>query len=361
MPAILAFLLILLVLILAHEAGHALAARASGCRVEEFGFGLPPRVLGKQIGETLFSLNALPIGGFVRITGEDQTESVDQRSFAARPRSRRALILVAGVLANLLLAVVLFTSIAGIGMDVALDADGNAAEFPSTAALNRRVEIVEVKDRPALRNTDLTAGDVLRRVGNTEVLNTERAVELVRGFAGSELTLTVERQHRPRSLTIYFDPAKSSGESIGLGLVDVGTIRVPWWRAPFTGLRMTGRTVVLTWTGIGQTIREAVIERKRPEDLAGPVGIASLTGVVAQRGPVALLEFTAVLSANLALVNLLPFPALDGGRLLFLFLDALGLRFLRGRPERLAHTIGFAVLLILLALITVGDIQRLGR
>lgn len=361
MAAVVAFVVILLVLILVHEAGHALAARASGCRVEEFGFGLPPRLLAKRIGETLFSLNALPIGGFVRLTGEDQTESAESGSFAARPRALRALILVAGVVANLCLAVVLFSFLAGLGLDVALNAEGTAPAFPWTTVENRRVEIVEVKDRPALKGADLAAGDVLRRVGDAAVYQTDQAAELIRGFAGTELTLTVERAHRLFSRTLRFEPEKQRGEPVGLGLVDVGTVRVPWWRAPLEGLRLTERTVVLTWTGIGRTIREAITERKRPEDLAGPVGIAALTGTVAQRGPTALLEFTAVLSANLALVNLLPFPALDGGRLLFLLLDALGLRFLRGRPERLAHTIGFALLLLLLALITVGDLQRLGR
>lgn len=360
MAAILAFIILLLVLVLAHEAGHALAARSAGCRVEEFGFGLPPRLFGKRIGETLFSLNALLIGGFVRIAGEDDESGTDPRSFAAKPRWKRAFMLSAGVLANLLLAVVVFSLVAGMGVDVPAEAAGGAAAGIVNGTLtNRRVEILEVRDTPTLKAAGVQPNDVLVAVAGAPVRDAAEAVQRVREFAGSELLLEVLRGDAVLPLKLVFSPRKATGEKIGIALLDVGTVRVPWTEAPLEGVRMTGRTVVLTWRGISGIIREAVVERKAPEDLAGPVGIASVTGIVAKRGLSSLLEFTGVLSVNLALVNALPIPALDGGRLLFLLLDALGLRFLRGRPERLAHTIGFAILLVLLALITVGDVQRL--
>lgn len=352
MPALLAFVIVLLVLVIIHEAGHALAARASGCRVEEFGFGLPPRLVERRVGETVFSLNALPIGGFVRLTGEDDAAADDPRSFAVQSRPARALILSAGILANLLLAVVVFTLVAGLGIEVPADAAARPVE-------DRRVEILEVRDTPTLRSAGVRVNDILVSVGGVPAQDASAAAQRVRTFAGDALALTVRRGDRELPLALRFSPPKQAGEIVGLSLLDVGTVRVPWSQAPRAGLRMTGRTVAATWQGLGRIIRDAVVERKAPEDVAGPVGIATLTSAVAKRGLSALLELVGVLSVNLAIVNALPIPALDGGRLLFLGLDALGLHGLRGRPERFAHTIGFALLLILLALITVGDLRRI--
>lgn len=352
MLAILAFLVVLLVLVLIHEAGHALMARASGCRVEEFGFGIPPRLAGTRIGETVFSLNALPIGGFVRLTGEEEAETHDPRAFVSKSYLWRALILAAGILANLALAVVVFTAAAGLGIDVPADAaDGRVQK--------RRVEILEVRNTPTLRDAGIRPNDVIVAVGGTPATDAGDVAQRVRSFAGAELALTVRRNGTDVPLTLRFSPPKKAEEVVGLTLLDVGTIRVPWSQAPAEGLRMTGRTIAATWNGLTRMIRDFVVTRKAPEDIAGPVGIAIITGTVAQRGLPSLLELIGVLSVNLALVNALPIPALDGGRLLFLLLDALGLRALRGRPERYAHAVGFVLLLVLLALITAQDLQRL--
>ncbi|MDP3685495.1 MAG: M50 family metallopeptidase [bacterium] len=350
--AALAFLVLLLVLILIHEGGHALLARLMGVRVEEFGFGFPPRLASRRVGETVYSLNALPIGGFVRLTGEDDGEIDDPRSFAAQPRAQRALIIAGGILANLALAVVAFTLVAGFGIDV-------PAAQTDRPVTNRRVEIVEVRDTPVLRAAGIQPGDVLVSINGTPVESAADGAEKVRGFAGEKLTVNVRRGTEIQEIVLNFSPPKAAGDRVGLALLDVGTARIPWSQAPLEGLRMTGRTVQLTFFGIGRTVREAIVTRQAPKDLAGPVGIASITGVVAKRGFVPLLELMGVLSVNLALVNALPIPALDGGRLFFILLEALGIRGLRGRPERLAHTIGFIVLLALLAFITFGDVQRL--
>lgn len=352
MVALLAFLVILLVLVLMHEAGHALAAWASGCRVEEFGFGFPPRLFGKRVGETLVSVNALPIGGFVRIAGESDEKNDDPRSFVRKSRAVRALILAAGVLANLLLAVVVFSVVLVLGVDLPVEGEARAVE-------NRRVEVLEVRPTPILTAAGLLAHDVLVAVDGTTVRDAQDAARRIRGFEGSELSLTVRRGKDRHPLLLRFSAPKAKGEIVGIGLLDVGTFRVPWYRAPAEGIRMTGRTIRATGTGLAELVRSAVFERRAPSDIAGPVGIASLTGVVAKRGFGSLLEFTGILSVNLAVINALPIPALDGGRLFFLLLDALGIRRFRGRPERLAHTIGFVLLVMLLALITLNDVRKL--
>lgn len=350
--AILAFLFLLLVLIIVHEGGHALLARLMGVRVEEFGFGFPPRLAARRVGDTVYSVNTLPFGGFVRLTGEDDTNADDPRSFAIQPRTRRALIVAGGIIANLVLAAVVFTLVAGFGIDVPLA----GADRPVS---NRRVEIVKVQDTPVLRAADIQPRDVLVAVNGISAENAADGAEKVREFAGSTLTLTLTRGTETRTVALTFTPPKAVGQHVGLALRDVGTARVSWSQAPLEGIRMTGRTVQLTLVGIGRTVRDAIVSRQAPEGLAGPVGIASISGTVAKRGFVPLLDLMGILSVNLALVNALPIPALDGGRLLFLLLDALGIRTLRGRPERLAHTIGFVVLLALLALITISDVQRL--
>lgn len=352
MSAVLVFLVVLMVLVLAHEIGHAAAARFFGCRVDEFGIGLPPRVAARRIGETVYSLNVLPIGGFVRLFGEEEAESDDPQAFVRKPRRVRAIILFSGIAANLVLGFLAFSTVAALGVDVPTEAAGQRAT-------DRRVEIVQVRDTPTLRAAGIRAGDILVAINNVAVRDARETAEIVRNTEGSRLSLTLRRADAVIPVTLQFEPPKRHGDVVGLGLLDVGTIRVPWSEVPKAGLAMTGRVIRVTWAGIGRMVRDLVSAGKVPEDLAGPVGIAALTGAVAQRGISSLLELVGVLSVNLALVNALPIPALDGGRMLFLVLDVLGLRFLRGRPERLAHTIGLVFLFLALVLITISDVRRL--
>lgn len=352
MEALGAFLFVLLLLVLVHEIGHALMARLSGCPVEEFGFGLPPRLFARRVGSTTFSVNALPIGGFVRLFGESDADASDPRAFTRLAPSRRAMILSAGIAANLLLAVAAFALAAGIGIDVPL----RAGEGGSGA---RRVEIIEVRETPTLRAADIRPGDALAAVDGQRFGDAATAAKRVREFSGSELQLTLRRGSAERVIALRFSPPKRVGEVVGLGLLDVGTVRAPWYKAPVEGVRMTARTVVVTWSGLSDLVRQLVHEGKIPDGVAGPVGIAAVTGAVAQRGFPSLLELIGVLSVNLALVNAFPIPALDGGRLLFLLIESLGIRSFRGRPERLAHAVGFLFLILVLGLITLEDIRRL--
>lgn len=354
MLTILVFLAVLVVLVLVHEAGHAVVARLTGCRVEEFGIGFPPRLWTYQVGETTYSLNLVPLGGFVRITGEDGAAHNDPRSFSRRPRAARMAILLAGVAMNLVLAVALFALLAGIGSPVPLH--GAPDSLPLT---DRRVELVEVSDNPVLQRAGLKAGDALNIVGGRKVQSAEDAAAAVRGFTGTALTLVLSREGREVQTTLQFPEPHVPGEPVGLSLLDVGTYKVPWRRAPAEGIRSTARTIQITALGIAKLFRDAVVEQVVPQDIAGPVGIASIVGAVSRQGLLPLMELTAVLSVNLALINVLPIPALDGGRVLFVLLEALGIRVFQGRPERLAHAIGFALLIGLIVLITISDIRRL--
>lgn len=354
MLTLLLFLVVLGVLVLVHEAGHALVAWAIGCRVEEFGIGFPPRLAARRIRETLYSLNAVPLGGFVRITGEDDGDLRDPRSFAQKPRSGRVAVLLAGVVMNVILAVVLFTLIAGIGAPVPVH--GVPGTLPLT---DRRIEIVEVKENPVLQRAGVRSGDTIRRIGEQTPSSAAEAAKAVLGFEGTELPLLLERAGTREPVTLVFPTPHVPGEVVGLALLDIATYRVPWLAAPREGFRATSRTVEATGKGLVKLVGDAVRTRELPKDVAGPVGIASLVGVVGRQGILPLMELTAVLSVNLALINALPIPALDGGRVLFVLLEAIGIRHFRGRPERLAHAIGFAILMGLITLITIGDVRRL--
>ena len=353
MTTIVAFAVLLFVLVLIHEAGHALLARLFKCRVEEFGFGFPPRLTHTRVGETVFSLNALPVGGFVRLTGEDGEHLEDPRSFARQSRPRRAAILLGGVLCNLLFAVIAFSVVAGLGIDIPAGASDAAGTHP-------QVRVIAFQNpSPALRASGLAVRDVLRAVNGSPVMSASAASALVRDATGRELAFQVRRGRAEHLVTLRFDQPKLPGERIGLVLLDVVTQKTPWAQAPRAGIRRTVETVNLTVRGLGRLARGLLVDHTLSDDLTGPVGIATLAGTVAQQGMIPLLDLGAILSVNLALINVLPIPALDGGRLLFLVLESLGVRHARGRPERLAHSIGFVVLLILLLFVTLSDIRKL--
>lgn len=355
MTTLLAFAALLLVLVLAHEAGHAVLARLFRCRVEEFGFGFPPRLTSVRVGETVFSLNALPLGGFVRLTGEDGNDVSDPQSFARKSRLVKAAILLGGITCNLLLAWVVFSLVAGLGIDIP------AAGQPGNLA-NLETRVVAFQDpSPALMSSGLTIRDTILAVNEVSVTSAAETAARVREAVGSELKLLVRRGRETLTVSLKFERPKVAGERIGLALLDVGTVKVPWRQAPRQGARRTLETASLTVRGLGRLARDLVIDHRLSEDLSGPVGIAALTGAVVKQGFTPFLELGAILSVNLALINLLPIPALDGGRVLFLALESLGLRHLRGRPERLAHSIGFVVLLLLLLFVTLSDIQKLVR
>lgn len=352
MVTLLTFLVLLLVLVVVHEAGHALMARATGCRVEEFGVGFPPRLWAKRLGETVFSVNALPIGGFVRLTGEDDPNDTDPRAFSRRSFGARASILVSGVIANVALAVVLFTLVAGLGLTAPVaDAPGPVRDA--------RVEIVSLEHTPALASGTLQPRDAILAVNDFPVPDADSAAQRIRAATGSKLSLIIRRDGSERTVQLQFDPPKTLGQRVGLVLLDVGTVRVPWREAPREGLRMTVTALRLTLQGFWHLLTTVVTRQEISPEISGPVGIALLTGTVARQGVVRLLEFAGVVSVNLAFINALPIPALDGGRLLFLILERLGIRVFRGRPERLAHSVGFALLLLLLIAVTVSDVRRL--
>ena len=358
MLTLIAFLLILSVLVLVHELGHFFVAKLFKIKVEEFGFGFPPRVWSKKIGETLYSLNLLPIGGFVKLYGEDEagggkigvskkiTKDLS-RAFFARPIWQRLLVVVAGVFMNFVLAVVIISFI--------------FATIGAPTPVNEVIVTSIVKDSPA-DTAGLKPGDVVQSINGKKIIQSSELISITKENLGEAITLEVKDQKsnvRPVKVTPrekYPSDQGPMGVSIGQKVV---VKKYSWYQAPFAGTKEAVKTSVLIVAGVGQVIGEIVRTGSVPQGVAGPIGIAQLTGEFVHSGIYAVLSFLALLSLNLAILNVLPIPALDGGRLFFILIEAVTRRKVPAKFESYAHAVGIALLLALIALITIHDVGRL--
>lgn len=364
--SILLFFLVLFVLILVHEWGHFIVAKKTGMRVDEFGIGFPPKVFGIKKGETEYTFNAIPIGGFVKIWGENYEDKGDateeekrdsKRAFTARPKWAQALVLVAGVTMNILFAWLLFSVTYMVGVPTAVD------EVTASDEAELYIAAV-VPDSPAAAIppgsviNSMSAGEiVLERPTATEfskliVSAAPEPVSVTYTFGGDSQEVLIA----PQQNVIPDDPERFA---VGANLAMVETIRQPVHTALYNGLTTTWAGLVGITTGLFSLIAQTVTGEADFSQVAGPVGIVGMVGDAAAFGVTALLTFTAIISLNLAVINLLPFPALDGGRLVFVAIEAV-----TGKPippswaGRL-NLIGFALLMLLMIAVTYNDIIKL--
>jgi len=358
---LLVFIAILSVLVFVHELGHFLAAKRAGIKVEEFGFGIPPRVWGKKVGETIYSINALPIGGFVRLYGEDPpssrriggtSEGQAGRAFFEKPIWQRLGVLLAGVTMNLLLAIVAFSVLYYV------------YGIPSKTD---KVKIVGIAENSPAQAVGLKLEDQVIAVDGNKISSVEEFISLSQEKAGQEIELEVLRGENQK-MVLWLTPRKEPPEGegpLGVAISNVELKKYPWYQMPFLGAR-EGFKESLAWGGmILQTLKKTLVnlatQGKVPKDIAGPVGIYQITGQAAKNGPLAVLQFLGVLSVNLAIINILPLPALDGGRIIFLGYEAVARKKPNPKIEAWINTLGMAFLLALMLLITINDIFRLVR
>ncbi len=422
---------ILAVLILAHELGHFLAARLFGIRVLEFGIGLPPRVFGIRRGGVLYSINAIPLGGFVRVVGEDQAaEGPD--SLQSKPRWQRAVFFGAGAFMNLVVAFLLMMVLVGFRgeprfhlyiAEVVLDSPAAASGWqpgdrlvavdgepirdaeqlirateehagrPLRVTIQRGTERIDtivvprespppgqgrtgirVLIEPAARlvvesvepgsaaaQAGLQPGDRLVRIGDYPIEDAGAYSLALQTYAGRRVELVVERAGQTRTLEFAIPTAPDGGiPNTGLALRPTLVMsRVPLWQVPIEAAKQTALLLAQMIQGLVMLVRgEASLS-----DIAGPIGMGQLTSEILQLSPepvwVTLAHLTALLSINLAILNLIPFPALDGGRLFFVLVEAIRGRRIPPEKEGLIHLIGFAILLTLMFVIAFVDIGRL--
>lgn len=359
---LLLFLAVLSLLIFVHELGHFLMAKRFGVRVEEFGFGLPPRIFGKKIGATLYSINLFPLGGFVKLHGDTADPSAagqasggevlgwgESESFAVKNKRKRAAIVLAGVLGNLLLAWLIFTLLYLTG-------------FPKVTG---EVKVLEVAPGSPAAVAELKSGDYLLRVENKDIEDVAALLQTVKDKAGQTITLVVregkEGGRREVSLVPRLQPPPGEGP-LGVRLATEGRLTYEKVSLPEVipaALRETGQTLKMITLAFGRMLQDLVWRRAVPQDLTGVVGLYSLTGEAAARGWPIVGYLVAVVNLNLFLVNLLPIPALDGGRLLFIGVEAVRRRKISPALERKINNAGFAFLLLIFLLVTLRDVSRL--
>jgi regulator of sigma E protease len=356
MFTVLIFIIVLGILVLVHEFGHFYVAKKAGMRVDEFGFGFPPRIFGIKRGETNYSINWIPFGGFVKIYGENGENENDSRSFVSKPAGKRAKVIVAGVVMNLLLAVV-FLSFANIfGLRIGLLDD-------SAVARDIKIQIIQVAaDSPAQDAGLKTLDEIVRLQKEADVLipqQVEEVQDFVKKYAGEEITMTVKRNGGEvgSRLVPRLNPPSGQG-LIGINLAKTGIVSYPWYEAIWRGIRDTGIMTANITISLGLFFKNIFVDPGLNGDVSGPVGIAIITGQAAGLGFNYLLQFMALLSINLAVLNIMPFPALDGGRLFFI-----GIEKLKGSPvsrkiEGFVNAAGFALLIALMVWITVKDVAK---
>ena len=383
---IIIFFAVLFVLILVHEWGHFIVAKKTGMKVDEFGIGFPPRLYGVKKGETEYTLNAIPIGGFVRILGENgeiDEESVSpvesgasdrryeagaeageggskvdySRSFGARPKWAQALVLIAGVTMNLIFAWFLFTLTFMLGVPTPVE----EADATDTA------ELYIVGVAPEAPASVIPIGSVVEsvRYGGTVVfsptpsefsqaveMSTEKGIEVTYNY--SDITETVVLM--PESGLIA---SKPDAPAVGASLVLVEEQSYPIHIAMYNSFFLTWERSVFIASSLWGLISDAFVGQPDLSAVAGPVGIVGLVGDAASDGIVSLLGFTAMISLSLAVFNLLPFPALDGGRLVFVAIEAVTRKHIPMIWAARVNLVGFALLMLLMITVTYNDILRL--
>jgi len=342
------------ILIIVHELGHFFVAKKMGIWVEEFGIGLPPRIFGKKIGETIFSINAIPLGGFVRLHGEtNESEVTDTgRAFVNKSFLPRILVILAGVVMNFVFGVACFAlvySVLGIPRET------------------QNVKIVEVATGSPAQISGLLVGDIVRNVDKKVVVSSEEFIKAVEEKKGKKIVLEIEREvdGKPATQKITTAPRETPPENEGPLGVAISTTEIyfpPIWQRPFVGAYYglgqaieLGKVIVL---GLGGIAKDAS-QGKLSAGLVGPVGLVALLAFFVKTGVMPLVNFLGLISINFAILNIVPFPPLDGSRILTIVMEKLMGKKIVPKVESIMHTVGMILLLALTLLITIREIPKL--
>lgn len=376
------FIIVLSILVFAHELGHFVTARKFGVKAEEFGFGFPPRFGGiykttagkwrfvfgnkdvKDAADTVYSINWLPLGGFVKIKGEQGDNKQDVDSFSNQKIWKRIIILTAGVVMNLVIAAVFLAFGFMIGLPQVIDNLG-----PNAIVSERNIQVMQVMDNSPAKEAGLQMGDVVVSINGQKFGSYNELQLFTADKEGIELEYLIKRGDEELNLNITPHilentnevglPAVASAKvGIGIVIVETGIVSYPWYQAIWEGIKTT---VLMTWfilVAFVTLIKGLIFGQGVGAEIAGPVGIAIFTGQVARLGFVYILQFTAVLSINLAILNYLPFPALDGGRVLFLLIEKVRGKAVPEKVEAIVHNTGFVLLMILVLVVTYRDIVK---
>ncbi len=365
------FLAVLSILVLVHEFGHFITARKFGAKAEEFGLGFPPRAIGiykskegkwkkvygpKEVTDavdTVYSLNWLPLGGFVKIKGEDG-ENNDPDSFVSRKMWQKAVILSAGVTMNIVLAFAFISIGYMIGFPQAID-DG----MVGGTVVDPQIQVIDLLDNSVAQKAGIKAGDVITGIDGIKFENFSELQSYVDENVGKEIEYEVRRAYEDMTFSMVPEIREETDRGgVGVSIVELGTVKYSFFRSIWEGFKTT---FIITWMillAFFGLIRDLIMGSGVGAEVAGPVGIATITGQAARLGFAHLLQFTALLSINLAIINILPIPALDGGRLLFLGIEKIKGSPIKRETEAIIHNTGFILLIILILVVTFNDISH---
>lgn len=356
------FILVLVALIVVHEFGHFVVAKLSGMRVDEFGIGYPPRIAAFKKGGTEYSLNWLPFGGFVRIYGEDANEAREAGAFGARPKILQALTLIAGIFMNLLFAYVLIVLALGFGTQRALSDQEVATTKDAIIAV-----AAVLPESPAAA-AGLMPGDTITSVDAPNTSFSGAEPNAFTAFIGqdttlSPLTLHIVRAYKPMTLTVTpktdIIPTQPWRIGLGISISDIGTVRTPWLQVPEQAAILTWELIKETAIGLVTFFGSILTFSANLSDVSGPIGIATAVGGAYGQGFTSLLTITALISINLALINIIPIPALDGGRLLFVLIEAITRKPIKPSIAATVNTVSFGLLILLMVVVSAHDIFKL--
>ena len=359
--AIFLFFVIIIILVTVHELGHFIAAKRAGIRVEEFGIGFPPRAktLFKK-GGTIYSLNWLPFGGFVKIYGEnpeDVTDGDKKDALVSKPKLIQAWVLFAGVFFNMLLAWVLLTATFIHGVPASV------ADYPE--ATDQALVVLDVSPKSPAADAGLKPSDVITEIQEngkvfTENLTAEILKTAVVEAGTTPVQLSILRKGESSTVTLIPRPIENGGEAlIGISMDRVGTIKYGFFQAIGQGAVKTVVSLKDTAIALGGLLRDAILGQADLTSVSGPVGLVGVVGTAYDFGLSDILYLAALISINLAIINLIPFPALDGGRLLFLLIESIKGSPIKPKIANILNTIGFFALIALMLVVTYHDIAKI--
>ena len=368
MPTIITFFVVLMILVLVHELGHFLAAKWAKMRVDEFAFGFPPRLWSVKKGETEYSFNLLPLGGYVKIYGENGDEEgvPPAGSFSAAPKWKQLIVLAAGVIMNLLLAIFIFFITYAIGVKTAVD-PSKPSDF-----YHKEKEVVisyvmsnSPAEKAGIKPLDIVQSFAVEGQIYPQTFTPESFYEVVKNNQDKEITLTLSNKENPSfSRTVL--PAEgivADKKAIGVSLAELAVYNPPLHIAAKDAVVDTYKFTLLTFKGFYSLFAGLFLggeeAKKAAESVTGPVGMFGLVKNAESDGVSSLLAFTALISINLAGVNILPLPALDGGRIVFVLIEMITRRKIPARFQNSVHGLSFILLLVLMIVITFTDIKKL--
>lgn len=355
---IIVFIIVLGLLIFSHEFGHFISAKLSGIKVEEFAFGFPPTIWKKKKGDTVYMINSLPLGGYVKMLGEEENVN-NPRSYSSQPTRKKIFVVVAGVMMNLVLAWLLLSAGFAIGMAPILSEPNQInGKIIKSSVIVAEVVAGSAADKAGLKVEDQIEYFVSAEGTKTPIIAGQDLTNFTTSHKNQTISIVIKRTGVESTLSAKL--SDDATQPLGISSINNTVVRVPVYYALVAGAIETGKVFKLTFDFLAGFFKNLFTTGQVEKGVGGPVAIYVYTGMAVKLGVMAVLQFIAILSVNLALINILPLPALDGGKILFIILRKIfGKRFIAEKIENYIHTGGLIALFILIALVTIKDIKNL--